>query len=73
MQPESLFLRETLRLVVPEQSPLDLSEQTRRGGGEMTGVFTKRSVQETGDKSICMVIRRAERWDFFLIRRNKED
>lgn len=76
VQPESLFLGETLSLVVPKQGTLNLShtrththrKQTRKEReAEMTGVY---KAQCAGDRSICMVIRKLER---FLIPRNKPD
>lgn len=43
MQPESLFLGETLSLVVPKQSTLDLSHAHKETGGDrgvqMAGVY----------------------------------
>lgn len=43
MQPESLFLGETLSLVVPKQSTLDLSHTHKETGGgagvQMAGVY----------------------------------
>jgi len=68
VQPESLFLRETLSLVVSKQGTLDLShthihtqrKRTVAAEVEMTGVYKVQRV-ETGDKSICMVIRRLQK------------
>lgn len=64
MQSECLFLGETLSLVVPKQSTLDLSH-THKEKGEREEcrwqVFTQLCVQETQDEFICMVIRRQKK------------
>ena len=66
MQPKSLLLGETLSLVVPKQGTLDLSHAHRqktnkRERSRDDRCLQKHSVQETGEKSICIVIRRLER------------
>lgn len=66
VQPESLFLGETLGLVVPKQSTLDLShthkERGGAGGGRSEdGRCLRSSVSGTQDEFICMVIRRQKK------------
>lgn len=78
MQPESLFLGETLSLVVPKQGTLDLHTHTRthtenkqgERGEEMTGVY---KAQCAGDRRQVHLHGNKEAGERVLIPRNKRD
>lgn len=75
VQPESLFLRETLSLVVSKQGTLDLSharKENKQGerGVEMTGVY---KAQCAGDRRQVHLHGNKETGERVLIPRNKRD